>query len=79
MRIAGERNHVGEFARQVMLGSEAIYRVLDEHGQVATVEVVRAPGLAAGTRLRLMTGAVRAMTRVDADAAGIPGRVPVAA
>lgn len=76
MRTTGERNLVGEFARQVMLGSEAIYRVLEERGQISTVEVVCAPGLAAGTRLRLMTSAVRAMTRVDADVAG---RVPVAA
>jgi hypothetical protein len=53
------------FIRQRMLGSEAVYRVLEEGDSVVIVEVVHAPGLARGTRIRLLARAVRAMERLD--------------
>jgi len=51
--------------RQRVLGSEALYRVISEEGATVTAEVVRAPGLERGMRLRLMATAVRAMERVE--------------
>jgi hypothetical protein len=53
------------FVRQRMLGSEAVYRVLEEGDSVVTVEVVHAPGLAQGTHIRLLARAVRAMEHLD--------------
>jgi hypothetical protein len=53
------------FLRQRMLGSEAVYRVISEDGPTVMAEVVEAPGLERGTRLRLMARAVRAMERLD--------------
>ncbi len=51
----------GALLRQVKLGSEAIYRILRLEGGCAHVEVVRAPGLEPGHRLRLTLDAVQAM------------------
>jgi len=53
------------FLRQHVLGSEAVYAVVGEAGDVVTAEVVRAPGLAPGTRLRLTAEAAGAMERFD--------------
>ncbi len=67
--------------RHRRLGSEAVYRVLAVDDDVATVEVVRAPGLERGTRLRLMADAARAMERLDAGSelvAAAPLLVPAA-
>ena len=51
--------------RQRLLGSEASYRVLDESDGVVTAEVLSAPGLPAGMRIRLMADALRSMERLD--------------
>jgi hypothetical protein len=56
------------FLRHTCLGSEAIYEVLEEDGETVTAAVVRAPGLAAGMRVRLMARAAQAMEQLDPDA-----------
>ena len=56
----------GRFLRTRRLGTEALYEVLAEDGDTVTVEVVDAPGLERGTRVRLMARAVRAMECIDA-------------
>jgi len=56
------------FLRHTCLGTEAVYEVLEEHGETVTAAVVRAPGLAAGMRVRLMAHAVQAMERLESDA-----------
>ena len=61
--LAGRR-----FVRQRALGTEAVYELLGESGEVVTARVVSAPGLPPGMQLRLMAAAVRAMERVDAVA-----------
>jgi hypothetical protein len=38
------------FVRQRMLGSEAVYELLEQGDETSTAVVVRAPGLAAGSR-----------------------------
>ena len=58
---------VGRLVRQRMLGSDAVYLVLDEAEPLVTCEVVAAPGLAPGTRVRLFPDAVRAMAQLDAS------------
>jgi hypothetical protein len=57
---------IGSFVRQRLLGNDAVYEVLDHGDQLVTCEVVRAPGLVPGTRVRLLAGAVREMARLDA-------------
>jgi hypothetical protein len=54
------------FVRQRLLGSEAVYEILDERAGLVTAEVVSAPGLAPGMRLRLMASAAGAMERCEA-------------
>ncbi len=49
--------------RQELLGSEAVYEIVGQDGDVVTAEVVRAPGLPCGTRVRLLADAARAMER----------------
>ncbi len=61
---------MGPVLRSSILGTEATYRVISEDGATVTVEVIDAPGLTQGTRLRLMAHAVEAMERVDV--AGAP-------
>jgi hypothetical protein len=60
------QNAVKCFLRQRMLGSEAIYGLLEQGDEVSTAVVIRAPGLASGTHVRLMARATRAMERVEA-------------
>ena len=48
----------GTLIRRSLLGSDAMYRVVRADGDVVEVEVVRAPGLEAGTRLRLLTAKI---------------------
>ena len=55
------------FIRQRVLGSEAVYEVISEHGATVTAEVVAAPGLERGTQLRILARAARAMERLDLD------------
>lgn len=52
-----------------VLGTEAIYRPIASDQGCVEVEVVRAPGLAAGTRLRLTRASVDQMS-VVADVRG---------
>jgi hypothetical protein len=52
---------VGQVRRHRLLGSTALYRVLDLTGPTVSVEAVRVPGLEPGTRIRLMRGSVGAM------------------
>jgi hypothetical protein len=49
--------------RQRLLGSDAIYRVRRSSGPLVEVEVVAAPALVPGTRLRFTAASVRAMAR----------------
>jgi hypothetical protein len=67
------------FIRQRMLGSEAAYRVVEEDDTLVTAEVVQAPGLVPGTRVRLLARAARAMERFDpaAEPAAAPEPVTV--
>jgi hypothetical protein len=51
--------------RQERLGSEAVYEVLGEDGDLLSAVVVTAPGLAAGTGVRLHARAARGMQRSD--------------
>jgi hypothetical protein len=67
------------YIRQRRLGSEAVYRVVDEDGRIVTAEVVRAPGLEPGTRVRLLARAVRAMERLEPLAQPAPLADPIAA
>jgi hypothetical protein len=54
------------FVRHRMLGSEAVYELLEQGDETSTAVVVHAPGLAAGARIRLLTSAISAMERVPA-------------
>lgn len=54
------------FLRQRMLGSEAVYELLERGDETSTAVVVDAPGLAAGSRIRLLTSALNAMELVPA-------------
>jgi hypothetical protein len=53
------------YLRNRVLGSEAVYEVLSEEGGCVTVEVIYAPGLEAGTRLRILARAAAAMERLE--------------
>ena len=65
----------GRFVRQRVLGSEAVYEVLEEVDGVVLAEVVRAPGLERGTRVRLLAKAVGAMERIElAEPASVAAR-----
>ena len=57
----------GCVVRHCALGTEALYEVLaqEEGGTVVTLEVLSAPGLAAGTHVRMMRDAVAAMETVE--------------
>jgi hypothetical protein len=56
------------FLRHTCLGSEAVYEVIEEDDEIVTAEVVRAPGLAAGTCVRLIAAAAHAMERLEPGA-----------
>jgi len=61
----GTEPAVGQLRRQVVLESEAVYRICDLGPSLIEVEVIRAPGLAAGDRFRFTAAAVRAMDVID--------------
>ena len=48
-----------------VLGEESLYRLVERCGDVFEVEVVEAPRLLAGTRLRFTARAIAAMTVVE--------------
>jgi hypothetical protein len=56
----------GQLRRKVLLGSEAIYQILEPDGARVEVEVVKAPGLRPGLRLHFTRQAVLAMDVVGA-------------
>jgi hypothetical protein len=67
---------VGELIRNTVLGSVATYRVCAHAGDLVDVEVVDAPGLERGQRLRLTADAVRAMEHLgEASPASLRGRL----
>jgi hypothetical protein len=55
----------GRFLRHSLLGSEAVYRVIEIGTDLVTAEVVEAPGLEPGTRVRMLTKAAAAMEHFD--------------
>ncbi len=60
------RPAVGCLLRHTMLASTAIYEVIAVDGELVTVEVRQAPGLAGGTRVRLLASAVLEMEQLEA-------------
>ena len=64
IRRLGSAAWSGGLLRQRALYSDAIYRVLRVSGQIVEAEVVAAPGLAPGTRLRMTAAAAAAMKPV---------------
>lgn len=56
---------VGQLRRNVLLGSEAIYRIVEWDGSRVEVEVVDAPGLVSGLRLGFTLEAVLGMLVVS--------------
>jgi hypothetical protein len=52
---------IGAFMRHSALGSEAVYEVIDAGEGIVTAAVVSAPGLPAGTEVRLTARDARAM------------------
>ena len=55
-----------------VLGTQALYRVIDPAATLVAVEVLDAPGLAAGLRLKLTRKATSAMRVLTADTARVP-------
>lgn len=53
------------FLRQTVLGSEALYEVLDAHGEIVVARVIRAPGLQRGMEVRLLARAAHAMEQLE--------------
>jgi hypothetical protein len=56
------------FVRHRALGTVALYEIIEERGELVTVEVLDAPGLAPGMRVALLKSATRAMEVVEAAA-----------
>ncbi|HEY5390077.1 MAG TPA: hypothetical protein VIJ83_05930 [Solirubrobacteraceae bacterium] len=52
---------IGAFMRHSVLGSEAVYEVLEAGEDIVTAAVVSAPGLPAGMEIRLTARDARAM------------------
>ena len=55
--------HATRLVRQRMLGSDAVYRVGPRSGPLVEVEVIAAPALVTGTRLRFTAASLGAMAR----------------
>ncbi len=62
----------GKFLHQRLQGTEATYRVIHVEREIVLVEVVDAPGLAAGYRFRILLAAAEAMEVRDAPRAAPP-------
>jgi hypothetical protein len=56
--------------RHQVLGEEALYRAVEVIGELVELEVVSAPGLEPGTRLRVTKAAVSSMSVVEEAPAG---------
>jgi hypothetical protein len=72
VRRLGSAVWSGGLLRQRALHSDAVYRVHRVSGPIVEAEVVAAPGLAPGTRLRMTAAAAAAMKPVPR--ASIAGR-----
>ncbi len=66
------REHATRLVRHRLLGSDAVYRIGRRLGPVVEVEVVAAPALASGTRLRLTAASLRAMARPAGRSRQVP-------
>ena len=55
--------HATRLVRQRMLGTDAIYRVGRRSGLLVEVEVIAAPALVSGTRLRFTAASLGVMAR----------------
>ncbi|MDX6690056.1 MAG: hypothetical protein QOG15_1513 [Solirubrobacteraceae bacterium] len=55
----------GEVRHQRLQGSDATYRVVSTEGEHVMVEVIEAPGLEAGYRIRMLREAVQAMNIIE--------------
>ena len=64
MSSQGHELRIGQLRRQILLGTEALYRVCDFGQELVEVEVVRAPGLQSGRRFNLTRDAVENMDPV---------------
>jgi hypothetical protein len=62
--------------RHQVLGQEALYRAVEVIGELVELEVVSAPGLEPGTRLRVTKAAVSRMSVVEEASAEVAGRRP---
>jgi hypothetical protein len=62
----------GSVWRQVKLGTEAVYEVLESGASTVEVSVRVAPGLEPGTRVQLSRSAIEAMERVSEPAPHAP-------
>jgi hypothetical protein len=60
------------YLRHRALGTEALYEVVSESDGIVTASVVSAPGLEAGTRVKLLARTAEAMERLDAAPAEKP-------
>lgn len=69
----------GRVLHNRVLDSEGEYREVAQSGPTVELEVVSAPGLAAGTHLHVTTAAARAMTREHSRAAIVASRAARAA
>jgi hypothetical protein len=56
----------GSLLRRRLLGTDAVYRVLEDGDVTVLVEVVQAPGLAPGFQMRVTAADARALERQDA-------------
>lgn len=64
MQGQGHELTIGQVRRQVILGTEAVYRICGLGEELVEVEVVRAPGLPCGRRFNLTRSAVENMDLV---------------
>jgi len=66
-RRGRSRHATPRFVRHSALGTEAVYEIVEESRELVTAEVLVAPGLAPGTRVRMLASAARAMEEVEPE------------
>lgn len=64
MRRQDHELTIGQLRRQVLLDTEALYRVCGLGAELVEVEVVSAPGLSPGRRFKLTRDAIERMDLV---------------
>jgi hypothetical protein len=72
--MSPKRPTVGDVYRRELLQTQASYRVLTVEDEHVEVEVLEAPGLQPGFRMKLTTAALDAMQRLEAAPAAEPAR-----